>query len=193
MLRSFVRANDRLICRSSKQVLQPRLSRPLPFRQYAMSFTATQQVSCTHHWKNREAGLHHVPWQYTKPLHDNEFSSELIPLYTSFPPSHAINRRIGIRSLTTDSKKPIPVDDPSSSVKESPVKQESSPLSDVKGALSSDPQMPEGGRGPVYKGFVDTMDTTLKRVNKWNTGDLMSVYGIIALIGVIVAAPIVVR
>jgi hypothetical protein len=42
--------------------------------------------------------------------------------------------------------------------------------------------------------LVHSMDTTLKRVSsEWNTGDLMSVYGIITLIGIIIAAPIVVR
>jgi hypothetical protein len=42
--------------------------------------------------------------------------------------------------------------------------------------------------------LVDSVGPTLKRVSaEWNMGDLLSVYGIVALIGVILAAPMVVR
>jgi hypothetical protein len=55
----------------------------------------------------------------------------------------------------------------------------------------SNPELKESGR---IASMVDSVGSNIKRVSEeWNTGDLMSVYGIIALISVILAAPMVVR
>lgn len=55
----------------------------------------------------------------------------------------------------------------------------------------SNPELKESG---TIASMVDSVGSNIKRVSvEWNTGDLMSVYGIIALISVILAAPMVVR
>ena len=126
------------------------------------------------------------------PRNECDFCTNLIPLYP-MPQKSTPNQSIGIRFFTTDSKKP-PTNQSSSS--EQVPKESNSPstmTSNSKDTVSSDSVLQEGGN-PTIKGLVDSVDTTLKRVSsEWNTGDLMSVYGIIALLVVIVASPIVVR
>ena len=62
------------------------------------------------------------------------------------------------------------------------------------GEGSTGPDSTQGVNQRRLTALVDSVGPTLKRVQEeWNTGDLLSVYGIVALIGVIAVAPFVVR
>jgi hypothetical protein len=115
-----------------------------------------------------------------------DFSSGLIPLYpfTASTRTRATNTSIGIRSFTTDSnqsKKP-----PESTTDATPqehTSNTSATTSATESAESSSPLKLQKLVGSVGKQVNDRL----------NAGDLMSVYGIVTLIAIVLVSPYVVR
>lgn len=122
-----------------------------------------------------------------------DFSTGMIPLYPmTIGPSASASRiirsntkikRIGIRWFTTENKKPPPEDSDAAATPQ----EHSSNNNNTSGG----PSNLSGESSPrKLKNFVGSMG---KQVNdRLNTGDLMSVYGILTLIVVVLVGPFVV-
>jgi hypothetical protein len=193
-MQRFARPNYRL-SRSGKRVLQSQLASrttiPLPalLRTLPQHAMASGNERIQHNGAVRSLVSNHA---MRGPRDAQDFSSELIPLYPQFPtPLLHSNRRIGIRFMTTDSKTPPPSKDSSSSptTNDAPLVKQESP------SLQQPPPPPIKGSGEgsssndTIKGLVERVSSSVEL----NIGDRLSVYGIVALIGVIIVAPMVVQ
>ena len=194
----LVKPNDRIL-RRSNEILKPRGSRTTRIcsqHQYsrAASVPASSSILSSEHYQwqrqqpQQQQGFRLLHTSTSRPGDCQDFSQGLIPLYPSFPKS-LVTDRIGIRTFTSDSKKP-------------PNKIIFSPVSSKTHGLRKQ-------RESVPPIFKEASEPLPPKVGKWSAssqslgpkgisaetsyGKLFSVYGIVALIGLAVAAPIVVQ
>eukprot|EP00526_Cylindrotheca_closterium_P007140 CAMPEP_0113603586 /NCGR_PEP_ID=MMETSP0017_2-20120614/1354_1 /TAXON_ID=2856 /ORGANISM="Cylindrotheca closterium" /LENGTH=708 /DNA_ID=CAMNT_0000511981 /DNA_START=119 /DNA_END=2245 /DNA_ORIENTATION=+ /assembly_acc=CAM_ASM_000147 len=128
----------------------------------------------------------------------SDFATNLIPLYP-FSSLHSIRtristRRIGVRHLTTNNNDNNKNSGDNTSSSATPKEVHSSSIGKVTTSASTASDSSKSRASSAQDGISNLVGSVGKRVNeRLDVGDQLSVYGIVGLIGIVLASPFVVR
>lgn len=147
---------------------------------------------------SNDPSMRQIPRTPSTPIH-SDFATNLIPSYPLASSIHSIRtrittRRIGIRHLTTDKNNNNNKDlGGNASSSATPNEIHSGNVGKVIAEESSTTGQPSEGM-PQQGGVTNLVGSVGKRVNeRLGVGDKLSVYGIVGLIGLVMASPFIVR
>jgi hypothetical protein len=195
---TMFRSLGRLGHRQRRVVLSQAVSKPTSSSRIHLS--AIQHAAMQERFFSRRSDFSSAPPGYSSGIDQRTssprsiFRAQLLRPYDNFLSPFSTDRiRLGLRYMSSKNG-----DESKSGIKSTKEGAEIHTETEVPHQTSTEgkpkPSVEGQDEGGRIQHIVESVETNFRRVsNEWNTGDLISVYSIVALIGIIVVAPIFVR